>query len=210
MRAFFALFLAAGSLLATEGARVFYSKAFPGSIPAYVSIEIEKDGSAVYKEAPDDEAPIRFKLGEAETNQIFALAAKLDNFKRELEAPVKVANMGMKTFRIENGADKHEVKFNYTQDLDAQALHDLFERLTETQQLFFTLERTVKFDKLGVNKSLLQFQAAMDRNRVIGPDRFLPLLDRVAKNESYLHMARERAAGLADVIRNPRPKQKTE
>ena len=27
------------------------------------------------------------------------------------------------------------------------------------------------------------------------------MLDRVAKNETYMHMARERAAGLADAIR---------
>ena len=45
-----------------------------------------------------------------------------------------------------------------------------------------------------------------DRKRLVGVERFLPLLDRVAKNDTYLHMARERAAALADVFRNPKPK----
>ena len=72
--------------------------------------------------------------------------------------------------------------------------------------LHFNLERTVRFDRLGVNKTLLQIEAAYDRKRLVALERFLPLLDRVAKNDCYLHMARERAAALADAFRNPKPK----
>jgi hypothetical protein len=32
-------------------------------------------------------------------------------------------------------------------------------------------------------------------------DQFLPMLDRVVRNESFLHIARDRAAGLAEGIR---------
>ena len=59
---------------------------------------------------------------------------------------------------------------------------------------------------IGTSSSVLWQLSAFERNRVVTPDRFLPLLDRVAKNDSYLHMARERAAALADAIRNPKPK----
>jgi hypothetical protein len=194
------------SLGASDSPRLFYSKSFPGSVPAYVSVLVEKDGKAVYKEAPDDESPIELKLPEADTTAIFALAEKLDKFKRPLESNLKVANMGIKTFRYENGSEKNEVKFNYSLDEDAKALTDWFERIAETQMLHFLLERTVRFDRLGVNKALLQIEAAYDRNRLVALDRFLPLLDRVAKNDTYLHMARERAAALADAIRNPKPK----
>jgi hypothetical protein len=44
----------------------------------------------------------------------------------------------------------------------------------------------------------------------VAPDQFLPLLDRIAKNESFLHIARERAAGLAESIRKPPPPEKTQ
>jgi hypothetical protein len=40
----------------------------------------------------------------------------------------------------------------------------------------------------------------------VAPEQFLNLLDRVAKNESYLHMARERAALLAQMFREGKPK----
>jgi hypothetical protein len=200
------LFLVAPACIAAGEPRVFYSKSFPGSIPAYVSIEIGHDGKGVYQEAPDDESPVNFKLQDEDTKTIFALAEKLDRFKRPLESNLKVANMGVKTFRYENGAEKNEVKFNYSLDMDAKALADWFERVTESQMLHANLERTVRFDRLGVNNCLLQIQAALDRNRLVTVERFLPLLDRVIKNDSYLHMARERAAALADTFRNPKPK----
>jgi hypothetical protein len=48
-------------------------------------------------------------------------------------------------------------------------------------------------------------ESAMDRNRVVAMQQYLPLLDRIAKNESYLHSARQRAANLADGIRAAAP-----
>ena len=206
-KAFTLATVAACALLAVDTPpKLQYTKSFPGSVPAYVSIELLRTGEGIYKEAPEDDNPIDFKVPTEDTEKIFALAEKLDRFKRPLEANLKVANMGMKTFVFEQGSVKNEQKFNFSLDLDAQALLDWFERLTETQRLHFDLERTAKFDRLGVNKTLLQIEAANDRKRLVGLDRFLPLLDRVAKNDSYLHMARERAAMLADAIRNPKPK----
>jgi hypothetical protein len=190
---------------AADGGSVFYSKNFPGSVPAYASVELQHDGSAVYKEAPDDDQPVSFKLSPAETGEIFTLAGKLDHFKRPLESNLKVANMGEKVFRYQNGTAKHEVKFNFSLDENAKLLLDVFEKITESQQLLFNLERTVKFDKLGVQKSLLQLESAWDRKRLVGPERFLPLLDRVVKNDSYLNIARDRAAALADAFRQPPP-----
>ena len=81
-------------------------------------------------------------------------------------------------------------------------LLDLFERISETEQKFIELDRAVHFDKLGVNQAVLQVEVTYERKRLVAPQQFLPLLDRIAKNESYLHMARERAASLADAFRN--------
>jgi hypothetical protein len=52
-----------------------------------------------------------------------------------------------------------------------------------------------------VQNALLLLQTTRDQKRLIAPEQFLPLLDRVVKNESYLHMARERAAVFANDIR---------
>lgn len=187
--------------------RLVYSKSFPGSVPPWVQITLERDGKAVYKESPDDEQPLKFEMSKEETSQIYGLAEKLEYFKNPLESGLKVANMGMKTFRWEDGAKSQEQKFNYSQDETARALQDWFEKMTESEQLFIAVERAVRYDKLGANKALLQLQAAMERGRLVGAAQFLPMLDRVIKNESFLHMARERAGALADSIRNPKPKE---
>ncbi|MBY0505177.1 MAG: hypothetical protein K2X03_14790 [Bryobacteraceae bacterium] len=204
MKHFFSLLLL--SNLATAG-QLFYSKSFPNSVPAYVSIQLSPTGEIVYKEAVDDEQPVKLKIEPNEAAEIFALAEKLEHFKRTLESGLKVAFMGEKTFRWEPGAGAPvtEQKFNYSQDPDAIKLQDWFERITESEMLFFTLERTVKYDKLGVYKALLQLEAAYDRKRLVAWPQYLPLLDRVAKNSSYMNVARERAASLAEVFRNPPP-----
>jgi len=195
------LALAAIPLFAADAPRLFFSKSFPGSVPAYVEIGVDRSGNAVYKQAPNDDQPLKFQLAESDANEIFGLADKMGRFDHALEAPVKVAFMGMKTFRSEAGAEKHEVKFNYSEDLAAQALLDWFERISETEQHVINLERAVKYDKLGVNQALLLLQISYERKRLVAPQQLLPMLDRVAKNETYMHMARERAAGLADAIR---------
>jgi hypothetical protein len=201
-----AIALLALSLLAwSSDTKLIYTKDFPGSMPAWVQVQLTPDGRGIYKEAQNDDEPVEFELTQADADAIFELVNQLGKLTKPLESNLKVANMGMKTFRLEEGGKANEQKFNYSADPNAQDLLDWFERIVETQQLHFSLERSVRFDKLGVNKALLQFQSAFERDRLVGVNRFLPLLDRVAKNDSYMHMARERAASLADFIRTPRP-----
>lgn len=199
------LSLVAIAVSAADLPKLIYSKSFPGSMPAYAAITVDKEGNGSYKEAVDDDSPILFKLTPKETEELFALADKLGHFTRKLESGLKVAQLGIKTFRYENGPEAHEVKFNYSEDLDAQKLHDWFERIAESERLLIDLDRAVKFDKLGVNDALLKLEAFRDRNSLVAAQQFLPLLDRIVKNESFMHMSRTRAAGLADDIRNPKP-----
>ena len=183
--------------------RLFYSKYFKGSVPEYVATTVEQDGHVTFQTAMDDPDPIQFQLDAARTQAMFDLAAKLDHFQHPVESGLKVANMGAKTFRFEDGSENHQVEFNYSEDPNAQALLDQFDQITETEEHFIQLDTSVHFDKLGVNDVLLQLEDTWDHKRLVAPEQFLPLLDRVAKNESFLHLARERAAALAEAIRKP-------
>jgi hypothetical protein len=197
-------FLLASAAWAQDG-KLIFQKVFPGSTPAWVKIVVERNGQAVYAEAPDDPQPFLFKLSEAETAAMFGLAEKLAWFSRPLESGLPVAKMGDKTLRCEGAGKAQEQKFNYSADLDAQALTDWFERISESERYLMELERAARFDKLGVNKVILQIQAAYEKKRLVAVDQYLKWLDRVTKNESYLNMARERAARLAETFRNPAP-----
>ena len=196
--------------MASAAPRLFYSKYFKGSIPEYTQISVERNGQVTYQEAKDDDNPVRVQMAESDTQELFELAEKLQRFQHPIESGLKVANMGTKTFRFEDGSEKHEVQFNYSLDTSAQALLDGFERIAETEQDFIALDRAAHYDKLGVNDALLLLEISLDHNRVVAAQQFLPLLDRIGKNESYLHIARERAANLADAIRKPPPQEKTQ
>ncbi len=197
---FLALFAVAAIALASGQPRVIYTKSFPGSVPAYVSITVERSGEAAYKQAPDDD-PERFQLDADTTAAIFDLAEKLNHFNQPLESGLKIANMGVKTFRWENGSEAGEAKFNYSLDENAKALHDLFERITETEGLFAAFDRAIRHDRLGVNDALVNIQNCWDKKRLVATQQFLPLLDQVAGKDTFMHMDREKAAQLAGAIR---------
>ena len=52
-----------------------------------------------------------------------------------------------------------------------------------------------------MNASVLKIQSMWNNKRLVGTAQFLPLLEQVANDEAYIHMARERAAQVADAIR---------
>jgi hypothetical protein len=182
------------------GARVSFSKSFPGSEPAYMGITVDKDGAVTYREAKDEE-PETFKLEADAVQAIFDLAEKLEHFKGPLESGLKVAKMGDKTFRWENGSEASEAKYNYSLDENAKMLQDWFERISESERAMMLLRRAIRFDKLGVNDAVLRVNIAFSQKRLVGREQFLPLLDRIAKNETFINMARERAGRLADALR---------
>jgi len=194
--------------IASAEPQLFYSKYFKGSVPEYTQISVDRSGKASYQEAKDDENPIRIQLSEAEVSAMFDAAAKLNHFQNPVESGLKVANMGQKTFRYEDDKEKHEVLFNYSIDPNAQAMLDWFERIAETEQDFIALDRAVHYDKLGVNDALLLLAISQEHKRLVAAPQFLPLLDRIAKNETFLHIARERAASIADEIRKPAAPEK--
>jgi hypothetical protein len=189
-------------LFAASYPRITFTKTFKGSTPEFYSVEISRDGTGIYKEAVDDPHPISFRLSDAATADLFDRLEKAGGAQKPVESNLKVANMGQKTIRFEDGQRKHEVSFNYSLDPNVQLIADVFERISETQQHFINLERSIRFDRLGVNKLVLQIEAALDRQRILGHDALLPLLDRVAKSDSFMHMTRERAARVAEALRN--------
>jgi hypothetical protein len=190
----------AGLVLAADVPRVSYTKIFPGSDPAYMAIVVDQNGAVTYREAKDEE-PETFKLEAEPLQAIFDLAEKLGHFKRPLESGLKVAKTGDKTFRWENGAESGEAKFNYSLDENAKLLQDWFERISESERALMNLRRAIRFDKLGVNDAVLRVDTAWSQKRLLGHAQFLPLLDRVAKNEGFVNIARDRAARLSDTLR---------
>lgn len=186
---------------ATAADAIFFSRTFPGSAPAYFQVEIDADGNAVYREAPDEEDPLTFTLGAETRDWLFAKARELDHFKRKLASKRKVAFTGDKVLRFESdGMTKGEAKFVYTEDSVAGELVSWFLKVSETERYYIDLERALQFDRLGVNDSLLNLHSAYDKGRIVAPEQFLPLLKKVVEQQKIMHVARARASALIEGI----------
>ena len=180
---------------------VFFSRTFPGSSPPSFEVKVDRAGRGIYDEGDPEEAPIEFQLLPNEVAALFGLVEKLDHFHRPVASDRKVAFTGDKILRyVEPAGETTEVKFSFTEDADARALVTWFVRVSESERYLIELERVYRFDRLGVNKALLQFQTSFDKKRIVAPHQFLPILKKIAAHKGVLHIARARAASLVERI----------
>ena len=151
---------------APSAPRLIFTKEFPHSDPEYYRIALGADGQAVYSTAPDDEAAQHFRVSPQLAQQAFDLAARLQYFRGgALETRKKVASMGKKTMVYEDGNERTQAAFNYSENPDAMALAEVFERISNTQQHRIMLERVARYEKLGLMKQLLVLER--DRKSVV-------------------------------------------
>lgn len=207
------LWVLAGALLFGTGLRanpadatITYRRVFKGSSPEFIEIKVSEQGKCTYdiRQLSDDADPEAIEVGPDVRKKIFETAAAINNFKLAgtLDIQKKIANLGQKTLRYENGAEVHETSFNYTLNSSANDLMQIFEGLARQQQDLDELKRSAKFDRLGVNDALMQFESDMDHRILPEPERLLPILDQIAADSHFIEIARQRARALAERIRN--------
>lgn len=186
-------------------ATITYRRVFKNSSPEFIEIKVGEDGKSTFdiRRLDDDADPQPFEVGPPVQKRIFELAAELNHFTgASLDIQKKIANLGQKTLRYENGAEAHETSFNYTLNPSATQLMQIFEGLAKQQQDLVLLERQAKFDRLGVNDALMQFESDMDHRLLPEPERLLGILDQIAGDSHFVEVARSRARALAERIRN--------
>jgi hypothetical protein len=190
---------------AASAATVVYRKVFKSSSPEFAEMRIPENGQATcdLRNLEEDPSPQAMEISAALRGRIFALAADLNDFRDiSLDVKRRIANLGEKTFRYEKGGEASEVKFNYTLNAKAGQLLQIFEALTREQEDVLVLQRTMKYDRLGVNGALVQLDDDVHRRAIAQPERFLPLLEQIAGDPQYLEISRKRARALADSIRS--------
>jgi hypothetical protein len=192
---------------APDDAAITYRRVFKGSSPEFIEIKISDQGKATFEIRQLEEEPAAepFEVGAPVRQKIFELAADLKNFAiADLDIQKRIANLGQKTFRYERGPEVHETTFNYTLNVSATMLMQIFEGLARQQGDLTLLERTVKYDRLGVNDALRQFESDMDHRLLPEPERLLPVLDQIGGDSHFVDIARTRARALAERIRTSR------
>jgi hypothetical protein len=212
--AVFALAMALAALIATSAratpadeATITYLKVFKSSYPEYTEIKISQSGAATYdiRQLSDASTPQAAQISASLTARIFDLAAKLHDFDGiDIEMHHRIANLGQKTFTYQRGAETHSVSFNYTLNEPASQLLAIFDDLARQQTDLSDLQRTMRYDRLGVNDVLAQVEKDYDNKLFLQPDQFLPALDQLGADTHFIDIARERARNLAARIRASR------
>jgi hypothetical protein len=191
---------------ASAGPVFTYKRIFKDSVPEFIEIKIpENSGSPSFeiRQLQDEPGSVPFEVSPALRSKIFELIGELHNFKGlDLDVHRKIANLGEKTFRWESGPESYEVKFNYTLNAPAVQLLQICEGLARQQELFELLQRRMKYDRLGVNDALMQFETDLNKGVLPEPQRALPLLDQIAGDSRFVEIARQRARALAERVRH--------
>ncbi|MGB8540634.1 MAG: hypothetical protein WCD49_03255 [Candidatus Acidiferrales bacterium] len=188
----------------SDSATITYRKIFKSSYPEYAEIKLDLSGHGTFdiRQLDEEPNPQPFEVNAALAERIFALAAKLHNFQGvDLDVHRRIANLGEKTFRYDKGSETHEVKFNYTLDDSAGQLMAIFEGLARQATDLSDLERTMRYDRLGVNDVLQQIEQDYNNKLFPEPERLLGALDQVAADSKFIDIARQRARNLAAKIR---------
>lgn len=191
----------------SAGAKLTFRRIFKSSTPEFIEITVREDSdeaSYEIRQLDDDPGASPFQVSAAWRAKMFDLVRQLNNLNgQDLDVHRKIANLGEKTFQWQKGAEKHEVKFNYTLNAPASQLLQIFEGLARQQELLALLERRMKYDRLGINDALLQFESDLNHNLLPEPQRALPTLEQIAEDARFIEIGRQRARALADRIRRP-------
>jgi hypothetical protein len=191
---------------APAGAKLTFRRVFKGSSPEFIEISVREDSDvAAYeiRQLDEDAGSSPFQVSTAWRTKMFDLAGQLKHFQgQDLDVHRKIANLGEKTFRWESGTEVHETKFNYTLNLAAAQLLQIFEGLARQQETVDLISRRMKYDRLGINDALLQFESDLNRSLLPEPQRVVPLLDQIAGDSRFVEIARQRARSLAERIRH--------
>ena len=188
-------------------ATITYRRVFKGSTPEFTEIKVTEQGKCTFdlRQLDEDADAEPFEVGAPVRQKIFELAGDLKNFAiPSLDIQKKIANLGEKTFRYERDSEVHETTFNYTLDATANQLMQIFEGLARQQGDLVQLQRRIKYDRLGVNDALLQFESDMDHRLLPEPERLLPVLDQIDQDSRFMQISRTKARALAERIRNSR------
>ncbi len=191
---------------AATGAKLTFRRVFKSSTPELIEITVREDAdesSYEIRQLDDDPERLPFEVSAPLRAKMFELAGQLNHFQgQDLDVHRKIANLGEKTFRWEKGAEVHEAVFNYTLNTAATQLLQIFEGLARQQELVMLLERRMKYDRLGINDALLQFESDLNRKLLPEPQRALPALDQIASDTRFVDIARQRARAVAERIRH--------
>lgn len=180
--------------------KFFWRKALNRGPMEFNTVELDGTGKGVFqfKERNSESVIVDLEVSPSTIKTLLNLFIQADflNEGKDFVSNRKVADMGMKTIRFEMGSRKREVSFNYTEDRGGQQITSFFENLCLQERTLFEIDLALKYDRLGIPKMLDELQKSMKANRIVAPERFTTVLDKIYQDESVINYARVEARKL--------------
>jgi hypothetical protein len=197
----FACALAASSLAQTDSGSHFVWKkdSSRGLLESYgVELDGNGNGQFYFNKRNEDQIKLPVTLRPSAIEALRGLFQKADflNESKDFVSQRKVADMGLKTVRFATGSKQREVTYNYTEDRGLQDITTFFENLCQQERALFEMDLALKYDRLGIPKKLDELDSSLNAKRVVAPERFAPVLEKIYADQTLMNLARKEAKKL--------------
>ena len=175
----------------------------------FSSIELDQSGNGQFRfqKLESSLITVDFHLNRLKVVSLYNLFLESNflNASKNFTSQKKVADLGMKTIRFETGKQMREVTFNFTEDKDLREINDFFENLDEQEKFLFDLELALKHDRLGIPKKLDFLERELKAKRIVAPERFKPILEKISEDDTLINFARKEARKLLNQLSKVQP-----
>ncbi len=185
-----------------EPATVTFTLDFPGSQPEHYSVQVESGGKGRYessdKVAPDSEESDSFScpftVSSATLQKIFALAAKANYFRKDLDSHHKgMAFTGKKTLAYKDAQRSGESTYNFSPDPAVDEMTSLFQRLSATLEFGHRLDYDHRYQKLALDQELKRLEQEARSGSVVELPAIEAILRQIVGDASVINVSRARA-----------------
>ena len=170
-----------------------------GLLESYgVRLDGNGQGQFYFSKRNEDEIKLPVTLRASAMENLRGLFEKADflNESKDFVSQRKVADMGSKTVRFGTGSKQREVVYNYTEDRTLQEITTFFENLCQQERSLFEMDLALKYDRLGIPKKLDELDSNLNAKRIVAPERFAPVLEKIYADQTLMNLARKEAKKL--------------
>lgn len=191
-----ALLIFSGSLSLTgQLTSVFWQKDYSRGTNELHRIQVETDGKVrfVLKLGNGEPVAVNFQLKPGTFQHLLEMFVQTDflNQDKNFVSSRKVADTGTRTIRLVSGPQTREVVFKHTNDKTFRKIVTFFDRLSAQERFLLDMKLTLKHDRLGIPRKLNQLERFLEKETIVDPQRFSPILKRISQDNSLMNLARK-------------------
>ena len=167
-----------------------------------IQLDAEAKGEIKFKRRQAETVNLPIQLSDAgreKFNSLLSATNYLDH-PETFESGRKIADLGAKRLTIEMPSGKREGTFNFSLRKDVTDLSTFFEGLINQETLGFDITTAMQFERLSIPKRLEQIENELRSNRIADPDRLIPMLEKIEKDQQIMNYARTQAGKIKKQI----------